>query len=304
MNRLNFVSEGTRQFFRGRFRTFASIVILVSSLLLVGVFATVMIVINKSVENIDDFNKIVVYMKLDTQNEQVNAAKKQIESLKNVKSVRFISKADALSAEKVKFGEDYAYIFDSYDDSTNPLPDSFEIEYEDINGVDALVYNLERLDADGDGKDDGIVDKVKNRYDIAKNINNFKNVISISGTWLMTLLIALSVFVISNTIRLTYHSRELEVTVMRYIGATKTYITMPFMFEGALIGLVSGLIGYGVQYYIYCGPITNLASKLEGYIILPPFEEINPLYLAIYFGAGLVLGIFGSAIAIRRFMKA
>ena len=82
MNRLNFVSEGTRQFFRGRFRTFASIVILVSSLLLVGVFATVMIVINKSVENIDDFNKIVVYMKLDTQNEQVNAAKKQIESLK------------------------------------------------------------------------------------------------------------------------------------------------------------------------------------------------------------------------------
>ena len=79
---------------------------------------------------------------------------------------------------------------------------------------------------------------------------------------------------------------------------------MPFMFEGALIGLVSGIIGYGVQYYIYCGPITNLANKLEGYIILPPFEEINPLYLAIYFGAGLVLGIFGSAIAIRRFMKA
>lgn len=302
MRRLNFIAEGFKGFVRNRFRTVASVVILASSLLLVGIFLTFLQVVDYSVGNIDDFNEIVVYMKTDCSQEIVAATKEKIQSLNNVQSVTFISKAESLLSEKEKF-EGYEAIFDSYDDLTNPLPDSFKIEYENIDGIEALVYNLEHLDVDGDGFNDEVVDKVKNRYDIAKNIENFKSVVSVAGTWLMILLVVLSVFVISNTIRLTYHAREMEINVMRYIGATKRYITLPFMVEGAITGIVSGVIGYAIQYYIYSVPVKSLAENYAGFISVPEFSHLNTYYMIIFFAMGLIIGVLGSTIAIRKYLK-
>ena len=91
---------------------------------------------------------------------------------------------------------------------------------------------------------------------------------------------------------------------MRYIGATKFYITMPFVFEGAIIGLVSGAFGYLIQYYLYTVPLTELSAKFDGFIKIPAFSELNVYYLPIYFAAGILLGVFGSALAIRKYMKA
>ncbi len=294
MNRFNFIAEGFKGFVRNGVRSAASVLILGSSLLLIGIFTTLIVTINQSISNIDDFNEIVVYMNLTADAETVSAASEAINALKNVKSVEFISKAEALESEKEKFDEEFAYIFDSYDETTNPLPDTFKIEYESIDSIDALVYNLERIEG---------VDKVKNRYDIAKNIENFKNAISLGGTWLMILLVAVSVFVISNTIKLTYHAREMEITVMRYIGATKWYITMPFVFEGAIIGAVSGVLGYAVQYYLYRVPLTELSERFDGFVKIPSFGELNIYYLLIFFAAGILLGVIGSALAIRKYMK-
>ena len=294
MNRFNFIAEGFKGFVRNGVRSAASVLILGSSLLLIGIFTTLIVTINQSISNIDDFNEIVVYMNLTADAETVSAASESINALKNVKSVEFISKAEALESEKEKFDEEFAYIFDSYDETTNPLPDTFKIEYESIDSIDALVYNLERIEG---------VDKVKNRYDIAKNIENFKNAISLGGTWLMILLVAVSVFVISNTIKLTYHAREMEITVMRYIGATKWYITMPFVFEGAIIGAVSGVLGYAFQYYLYRVPLTELSERFDGFVKIPSFGELNIYYLLIFFAAGILLGVIGSALAIRKYMK-
>lgn len=294
MNRFNFIAEGFKGFVRNGVRSAASVLILGSSLLLIGIFTTLIVTINQSISNIDDFNEIVVYMNLTADAETVSAASEAINALKNVKSVEFISKAEALESEKEKFDEEFAYIFDSYDETTNPLPDTFKIEYESIDSIDALVYNLERIEG---------VDKVKNRYDIAKNIENFKNAISLGGSWLMILLVAVSVFVISNTIKLTYHAREMEITVMRYIGATKWYITMPFVFEGAIIGAVSGVLGYAVQYYLYRVPLTELSERFDGFVKIPSFGELNIYYLLIFFAAGILLGVIGSALAIRKYMK-
>ena len=302
MSSFNFISEGFKGFIRNKFKTVASVITLASTLLLVGIFTTLIVTINQSVSNIDDFNEIVVYMKLDTTNDEVEATYNRIKELNNVKKVTMISKSDALEIEKEKF-KDYAYIFESYDDSTNPLPDSFKIEYDELEAVEALVFNLKHLDIDGDGVSDDVIDKVKNRYDIAKNINNFKSAISIGGVWLMLLLVTVSVFVVSNTIKLTYHSREMEISVMRYIGATKSYITLPFIFEGALTGLSSGLLAYLIQTYLYVH-LETFAEKFQGFVLIPSFMAMSIYYIPIFFGAGLVIGILGSALAIRRYMKA
>ncbi len=294
MSKTRFAAEGTKGFFRNGFRSLASVVILGSSLLLIGIFSTLMIVINTSVAAIDDFNKIVVYLKLDTDKETVAQCVETVSGITNVTGVTYISKQEALASEKEKFGDEYSYVFDSYDDSTNPLPDTLEIEYASVDDIGAIIYNVEQIPA---------VDKIKNRYDIAKNIQNFKNALKLGGMWLMILLVAVSLFVISNTIRLTYHAREKEIGVMRYIGATKRYITMPFLFEGLLVGLFAGVLGYLIQYYLYCFPLASLAEKFGGYIIVPPYEQLNPYFLLIYFAAGIVLGVLGSAFAIRKYMK-
>ncbi len=295
MNRFGFIADGFKGFVRNGVRSAASVIILGSSLLLVGIFTTLIAVINQSIDSIDDFNEIVVYMELDASAETVGAAGDSMRALKNVRSVVYVPKAEALVSERNKFGEDYAYIFDSYDDTTNPLPDSYKIEYDSVDDIDALVYNLNHIEG---------VNKVKNRYDIARNIQNFKSAISLGGAWLMALLVAVSVFVISNTIRLTYHAREMEISVMRYIGATKAYITMPFVFEGAISGLLAAVFGYLIQYYLYKLPLAELAVKFGGFISVPAFESLNHYYLIIYFAAGLFLGIIGSAFAIRKYLKA
>lgn len=298
-NKLRFVSEGFKGFVRNGFRSAASVVTLASSLLLIGIFTTLMLVINRSVENINDFNEIVVYLKLDTPAETVAETEQLIAGIKNVTKVTYISKDEALEQQKETFskeyGERFSYIIDSYDETTNPLPDTFKIEYDNVEDIDAIVYNIRQLEC---------VDKIKNRYDIAKNIENFKNALKVGGGWLMVLLVAVSIFVISNTIRLTYHAREMEITVMRYIGATKRYIILPFLFEGLLVGLVSGLVGYLVQYYLNAVPLMSLSDRFSGYLVIPPFAELNHLYLLIYFAAGVFIGVFGSAMAIRRYMKA
>ena len=90
---------------------------------------------------------------------------------------------------------------------------------------------------------------------------------------------------------------------MRYIGATKWYITMPFVFEGAIIGAVSGVLAYAVQYYLYRVPLTELSERFDGFVKIPSFGELNIYYLLIFFAAGILLGVIGSALAIRKYMK-
>ena len=311
MNKLNFISEGFKGFIRNGVKTAASVLILSSTLLLIGVFLSLVIVINESVSNIDDFNEIIVYMNKEYTKEQVDESKDKIESLDHVSKVTFKSKADSLELEKKKFSEEGYDVdfFDSYDDSTNPLPDTLIVEYEPglgLKGINALAYKLEHIDIDGDGDTDAYFDKILNRFEIANNINNFKNIISIAGTWIMILILSFSLFFISNTINLTYHSREMEISVMRYIGATKRYITMPFIFEGALTGISSACIGYLLQYYLYSSVFKMVedSAKIRKFIVVPSFSDMNIYYVPVFFISGLLIGILGSAFAIRKYLKA
>jgi cell division transport system permease protein len=118
----------------------------------------------------------------------------------------------------------------------------------------------------------------------------------------MAVLIAMSVFVVSNTVKITYHSRELEISIMRYIGATKYYITMPFIVEGIILSLVSASVAYVTQWYIYRFVVERIVSDYD-FISIIPYASLNNLFLLIFFGASLVIGIFGTAITIRKYMR-
>lgn len=289
-----FIKDGFKGVFRNGLMSVASILILFSSLFVIGIFTTLIKNVNYNLEKMEDFNELVCYMNLDATDEQVIEAEKQMKSFKNVTNVTFVSKEEALETEKQKYGDEYKSLFDMYEKGReNPLPDAFRIEYNSVHSLSTLEEQLKRVDG---------VDSIRNSYEIAQNIEKVKNIITVGGTWLMVLLVVVSIFVVSNTIKITYHSRELEIGIMRYIGATKFYITMPFIVESVIISALSAGIGYLAQWYIYTRFVEIIQQKYQ-IIEIMPFSSLNELFLIIYFGAGLFVGIFGSAITIRKYMK-
>lgn len=289
-----FLKEGCKGVFRNGLMSVASILVLFSSLLLIGIFTTLIKNVNYNLDKMDDFNELVCYMDLEADDTVIENAEVAIWELDNISNVVFVSKEEALENERAEYGEEYAFLFDMYNtERANPLPDAFRIEYESVGKLDALEYQLEKIEG---------IQHIRNSREIAQNIEKFKNVITIGCSWLMALLIIVSLFVISNTIKLTFHARELEISIMRYIGATKFYITMPFVVECVIISLISSAIGYGLQWYIYTFLVEKLSLEYNVISIIP-FSELNGLFLIIFFGAGLFIGVFGGAITIRKYMK-
>ena len=292
-----FIKEGFKGVFRNGLMSFASILILFSSLFMIGIFTTLVKNVNYNLDAIEDFNDLVCYMNVDATEEEITAAEKEIKTFDNVVSVERVKKEDALKEEKAKYGEEYQPLFDMYESGgrTNPLPDAFKIEYKSVDSLPTLEKQLETVE--------GIEkDKIRNNYETAQNIQKLKNIITIGGTWLMVLLVIVSIFVISNTIKITYHSRELEIGIMRYIGATKFYITMPFVVESTIISLVASGLGYLAQWYVYTNLVEGLVKEYQ-FINIIEYGQLNELFLIIYFGAGLALGVFGSIISRRKYMK-
>lgn len=290
-----FIKEGFKGFFRNGLMSVASILVLFSSLILIGVFTTLIRNVNYNLDEMQDFKELICYMKLDATDEEIASAQEQMMSFSHATNVTFVSKEDALEQERQKYNnEEYKQLFEMYENGrTNPLPDAFRVEYDSVSSLDTLEEQLIRVEG---------VESIRNSNEIAQNIEKLKNIITIGGTWLMVLLVLVSVFVIANTIKITYHSRELEIGIMRYIGATKYYITMPFVFESIIISAVAAGLGYLSQWYLYTHLIEGITEKYQ-IIKIIPFEQLNDLFLIIYFGAGLFIGVFGSIITIRKYMK-
>jgi len=145
--------------------------------------------------------------------------------------------------------------------------------------------------------------KVNNRMQVAKTIDSIKNSISLVGLWFLGILLLVSIFVIVNTIKLAVFARRSEIEIMRYIGASGWFITLPFIFEGIIIGLLSSGVAYLIVWLIYRYIETNGMSGIEMITILP-FSEINTVVLAGFVIIGVLTGIIGSCASLRKYLKA
>ncbi len=298
MRLFTFIKDGFKGVFRNGLMSLASIFVLLSSLLMIGIFTTLIQNVNYNLKDLQEFKELVCYMELNSTEKQLLSAREKIEKFENVKSVTVVTKDEALKNEMENYKdiENSDKIFEMYEKGrANPLPDSLRVEYYSTDGLEKLETSIKSIA--GINKEN-----VRNMYEVAQNIESLKHIITIGGTWLMVLLAVVAVFVIANTIKLTYHSRELEINIMRYIGATKFYITMPFVVESVIISLVASSIGFVSQWYIYTQIVANISKQYE-MINIRPYAELNNWFLVIYFGFGLFMGVFGSVITIRKYMK-
>ena len=270
--------------------TIASVTVLMSCLMLMGSFALLVYNIDANLNEIASLNEIVVAVDYEATSEQIAEISAQIDALDNIQSVTHVTQEEALENERERYGE-YAYLFDELDE--NPLSDSFLITYKSNDGVSTLVYNLGQIDG---------VRKVTNRMDIAQSIESVKNGISFVFLWFLAVLFIVSIFIIINTVKLAVESRSREITAMRYVGATNFFMAVPFVLEGALIGLVSAGIGFLIEWYMYNYVYQQIMTSYRMFTVVE-FSAVSVYTLIGFVAVGVFAGILGSCISLRKYMR-
>ena len=293
-NPIYMIFDAFRNLWRHRVTGIASVLVLSSCLILLGAFGLLIRNIDVNIEKLGLLNEIVVFADYDVTPEKLQVITEDIKALDNVTYVDFISKESGFESMKETY-PDYAALFDSIEQSgDNPLADSFIVTYKSTAGANKLEYDLLQIDG---------VMKVNNRVDYAAAIENFKSGASFIFAWFFVLLLAVSLFVIFNTVKLAVHGRRTEISIMRFIGATKFYIITPFLIEGVVIGVVSALIAFFADMGIY----SYVASSMEGgtsqlldMFTLVPYSDMSMEFLIIFILLGTVTGIVASIVSLHK----
>lgn len=283
------IKEGTRNTWSNRLMSFASIGILASCLLLLGVALLISFNITHILADVTKDNKIQVYMPADTTQEQLTATQKELGTLSNVESVELITKAQALEIMKEQFGEDKILLEGLEKD--NPLVDSFKVKVKDMAQYGSTVTALKGMNR---------FEKINDYKDLAEQLTAVKKAIYLVGSFIIVLLLVISLFIISNTIKLAMFVRRREVNIMKYVGATNMFIRLPFIVEGLLLGLLSALLSFGLLYVIYSIAIRSLSSL--GFNFLA-FSQAGPVLLLGFCVLGIASGVLASIISIRKYLK-
>lgn len=288
-NLFYFIAEAFKGLKRNGVMTFASVAVLLSCLLVIGCFSLLVLNINVNLDQLGTLNEIVVFCQPDATDEEIDAVESEIAALDNVASFSHSTKAEQLEILKQESPELYGDITEE----ENPLSDSFSITYKDNSGVTDLDYQLHQIEG---------VRKVKNTLEVATTIENLKSGIMLIFAWFLVILFVVSIFIIINTIKLTLFSRRKEISIMRYIGATGWFIALPFVFEGIIIGLVSGGAAFLLLKYGYYYIATQAAVGLQ-MIKLINFSDIASTVLAAALGIGVATGVIGGGISIAKYLR-
>lgn len=281
------VKEGVRSLRQNFFMSAASVLVLVSCLLITGCAYLVY----ENVEHAFDWayqqNVVVAYAKDEVDDSRAIAIKGELEALDNVAQVEYISKEALLERYKDEFGELLEDL-----ETDNPLQDAFVISFNDLTLFDKTVSSVKTIDG---------IDKVDYDQALSQTLVKVRNVVLTVGVWVIVLLLVVSLFIIANTIKLTVYSRRREISIMRSVGATQWFVRFPFMVEGIILGSAAGAVSYGLLFGVYVIIRQNFtfSSSLE----LIPFTFVWWQLLLGFLVGGMVTGVLGSTFSIGRYLK-
>ena len=284
------LKEGFRSLWLNRMMTAASIGVLICGLLLLGGSTLFVENLNKAFNWLSNQNEVVIFMQDTATQEQLDETKGKLESMENIVKVEYTSPEQAM--EDLFGGSNQADVFDGYNQDDVFLPASFKVTIDDLGLYDATIKQLRDINA---------VDTVNDQKEIAQTLVKVRNLITQISFWVVVLLVGISLFIISNTIKLTMHVRRLEITIMKSVGATNTFITVPFLVEGILIGIFSAIFAVLIIWgaYYYAG--AKISEIIQTQVI--PFEDVLVNLILGFMGVGAVIGFLGSGMSIRKYLK-
>ncbi|BCG61306.1 permease-like cell division protein FtsX [Paenibacillus sp. URB8-2] len=297
---LRHVREGFKNVFRNGWMSVASITSIVVSLLVLGVFILLVLNVNSLADKADSQVQITVHLTLETKEALRDTIQNEIGSMPEVSKVEFVSKEQGLAELRKDLGPDADSILEGFDKDNNPLNDAFRVQVIEPTTVPFVAKKIEALN---DTHPEKPIYKVKygqgaieTLFKITRTIRNI-GFVFVAGLGLM------SMFLISNTIRVTILARRKEIGIMKLVGATNAFIRWPFFVEGALIGLLGSLVTVGVLYAGYTGLNSSMkGDPLMGWRLLP-FNDIWMQLGGLLVGLGILIGVWGSTVSIRKFLK-
>ncbi len=286
--------EGFRNVWTNRMMSLASICVLMSCLVLIGSAAMVFLNIDSLLARIEEENVVMVYVQDETTDSQLEEMKNQINSLGNIKEVEFVSKEKAWQEQLDTMGEAEAEFFTDVS-SDIPLPDAYKVTVDNLDYFDKTVDELNGLDH---------VDIIRENRDLAQRLVAIRQGISIISIVVVAVLLLISLFIISNTIRLTVYSRRLEISIMKSVGATNNFVRFPFVIEGMILGIFSGALGLGLVWGLYELAIKQFADLLASLNLKAiSFTDYALVMLGLFILIGVVCGVGGSLVTMRKYLN-
>ena len=291
----NTIKQGFEGMWRNRGMGIASISSISAVLMILGIILILILSINNFVlDTTTKFDEIQVFLEDDLSDDILSNIEDTAKKNPGVISIMFQSKDQALKQFKDEWGEE-AYLLDGLENN-NPLPDSYIIQVEDIKYAENVVKSLKTLDG---------IEEVKYDKDVIDKLLIVANYIRFGGLIVIGILVFVSIFIISNTIKLTVASRRREINIMKYVGATNNYIRGPFIMEGILFGLIGAVVSIFIVYlgYEYFFDLVNerLYSLFAVFLVAPKliFKDIAIIFSAI----GVGIGGLGSLLSLKRFLN-
>ncbi|HHV50451.1 MAG TPA: ABC transporter permease [Clostridiales bacterium] len=283
------IREGFRNIWQNRLMSLASIGVLISCLLITSFSYLVFENMNHMFSWVNRQNIAVAFAKEGCTDEQLQVVLDKIKGITNVADVEFISKEQAFEKYKDSIPEE---LREELQGENNPYLDSYIIEFSDLSKFEDSLNQIKQIPE---------IDSTVYDADIAKSLSNVRHIVLMVGGWVIVLLLLVSLFIIANTIKLTVYNRRLEISIMKSVGATNTFIKVPFIIEGIVLGIISALISFGLIYLIYSNLFRMFDIGFFGGLLA--FSKVWSSVLLGCVAIGIGTGVAGSAISIRKYLK-
>ena len=283
--------EGFRGVFLHGFMSFAAICVTVACLIIMGSFCLILYNTSIMVKDLEQKNEMLVYIDESYSEAKAKSVGSQINLITNVRSATFVSREQAL--EDFIDEQNDASLFAGIDPDT--LRDRYIVTVEDNSLLKQTYEKLKDID--------GVAD-VSAHFEIAEGFQTVQNVLNIASLVIVTVLFVVSLFIISNTVKLAMYSRSEEIAIMKMVGATNAFIRLPFIVEGFIIGIIAAAAAFFLEWGLY----DFILSKIQQLdtlklFVLVPFTDVIEIVAIAYALTGFLVGVFGSLLSIRKFLK-
>ncbi len=282
--------EGIKGLWKNRTMTFASIIVLVSGLLITGIAALLSINVDFIMNEIQGSNSITVYLETTTPKITAIQIGEEIRSMDNVSNCTYIPGDEALEQMILSMGEDGSVLEGL---GTGFMPDAYNISLKDLDMYQESINQISAME---------YVDSYTDYAELADRLNELSTLINYGSIALISILSVVSLFIISNTIKVTMFSRRIEISIMKSVGATNGFVRLPFIVEGILIGLLAGAISFTVIFFAY-DQVTEAIYNLVPFITVVNIDPYMYYLLIGCMAVGAIFGMMGGVISIGRYLK-
>ena len=285
------IREGFRSITTHGFMSFASVTIIMACLIIMGTVSLLSVNINALIKDLENQNEIVAFVDEDIEDEkEAEEIRGSIEALDNIYSVEFVSRGSAMENFMSKYDEQ---LMEGIDESV--FRHRFVIHLTDIALMSQTKSDLEAIKG---------IAKVNAHLEYAQTFVTIRNVVSVISLVLIVILVFVSIFIMSNTIKLATFGRREEIAIMKMVGANNSFIRLPFVVEGLVLGMLGGALAFLAEWGLYNLITKKLVGSLTGsFITVVPFQSVALGVFVVFMAISVMVGVFGGVNAIRNYLK-